>query len=103
MCLRVLAALAAILLMATTAEARRVALVICQNAYPGSFSATIGLPRLANPGRDARGIAELLGRHGFEVLSCDGTRPGCFDLNRVGLLAALSKLEDSAKGADMAL
>src|ERR1700680_449068 len=103
MYLRVIVAFAAILSMVTPAEARRVALVIGQNAYPGGFSSTIGLPRLDNPGRDARSIAELLARHGFEVLSCDGKQPGCFDLDRTALLATLIKLEDSAKGADMAL
>src|SRR6185436_1869774 len=103
MYLRIIAMLAAILAMVTPAEARRVALVIGQNAYPGGFSSTIGLPRLDNPARDAGSVAELLARHGFEVLSCDGKRPGCFDLDRAALLASLVKLEENAKGVDLAL
>ena len=90
-------------LASTPAEARRVALVIGQDAYPDSGSATVGLPRLDNSGNDARRVAELFGKHGFEVLSCDGKTPGCFDLDRAGLLAALAKLTSEAKGADMAL
>jgi tetratricopeptide (TPR) repeat protein len=82
---------------------RRVALVIGQNAYPGGASATIGLPELDNPVRDARRMAELLGRHGFEVMSCDGKRPGCLDLSRNGLLDALKRLQERAAGADLAL
>ena len=27
-------------------------------------------------------MAELLAKHGFEVIACDGKTPGCFDLDR---------------------
>jgi len=100
---RVVAVIAAFFLMVTTADARRVALVIGQNAYPGGASATVGLPPLENPKLDAGGMAELLARHGFEVIACDGTTPGCFDLDRKGLLDALMHLEQRAAGADLAL
>jgi len=82
---------------------RRVALVIGQSAYPGRSSAIIGLPALDNPARDAHRMAELLGRHGFEVISCDGDTPGCYDLDRARLLKALIQLELRAVGADLAL
>jgi hypothetical protein len=38
--------------------------------------------QLDNPVLDARRMAELLGKHGFEVISCDGKGRGCFDLDR---------------------
>lgn len=75
--------------------ARRVALVIGQSAYQGG--------ELPNPVNDARRVAELFERHGFDVLSCDGKRAGCFDLNRSGMLQALAMLEKKAAGADTAL
>lgn len=96
MMFRLFAALAFLAAIAHPASARRVALVIGQNAY-------VDLKPLDNPGRDARQVGALLARHGFEVLSCDGKEPGCFDLDRPGLLAALSKLEAAAKDADTAL
>ena len=49
----------ALLSLVEVAEARRVALVIGQDAYPGGASATVGLPKLHNPVRDARRMAEL--------------------------------------------
>ena len=61
------------------------------------------LSTLANPGADAGGLARLLSENGFEVLSCDGQRPGCFDLNREGLQDALETLTDKAKGKEVAL
>src|SRR5262245_14108103 len=67
---------------------KRVALVIGQSAYPGGSSATVGLPALDNPARDAHRMAELLVRHNFEVISCDGSTPGCHDLDRGRLLDA---------------
>jgi len=79
------------------AEARRVALVIGQNAYKA------GLGPLANPANDAKRVAALFAKHGFEVIACDGKQPGCFDLDRTAMLGALGKLEDRAKGADLAL
>ncbi|MBV1694985.1 MAG: caspase family protein, partial [Hyphomicrobiales bacterium] len=81
---------------ATPVEARRVALVIGQNAYSG-------LKPLDNPRRDARQVAALLARHGFEVLSCKDNEPGCYDLDRTALLGALRRLEAAAKGAETAL
>jgi tetratricopeptide (TPR) repeat protein len=96
MMFRLFAALAFLAAIAHPASARRVALVIGQNAYAD-------LKPLDNPGRDARQVGALLARHGFEVLSCDGKEPGCFDLDRPGLLAALSKLEAAAMDADTAL
>ena len=104
MLIRVLAAVAALIAMAAAAEARRVALVIGQNAYPGGRSATtIGLPPLDNPKPDAQSMAALLSKHGFEVIGCDGTAPGCYDLDRVRFLRALDQLERRAAGADLAL
>jgi Caspase domain len=93
--------LALVCLPATPADARRVALVIGQNAYTG-------IGALANPGVDARRMAALLAKHGFEVLSCGGSAsagqpPGCFDLDRTRFLAALTQLEQRAAGAEMAL
>ena len=103
MLMRVLAAVAALVVMGAAAEARRVALVIGQNTYPGGSSATVGLPPLHNPVADARRMAETLARHGFEVIACDGTGPGCFDLERTRFLKALDQLKTRASGADLAL
>jgi hypothetical protein len=103
MIVRLVLLAAALLTLMQPAHARRVALVVGQGAYLGGAEATIGLSPLVNPPNDAGKIAQLLDRHGFEVLSCDGKRPGCFDLDRAGLLAALDRLEVSAKGAEMAL
>ncbi len=100
---RLIAFAAALIVMAMAAEARRVALVIGQNAYPGGASASIGLPALDNPVRDARRMAELLAKHGFEVIACDGKTPGCLDLDRSRLVDALKTLEQRAAGADLAL
>jgi tetratricopeptide (TPR) repeat protein len=100
---RIALAVAASLCIAQPADARRVALVIGQNAYSGGASATIGLPKLDNPVRDARRMAELLGRHGFEVIACDGKTPGCLDLDRNRFLTALKTFEQMAVGADLAL
>jgi tetratricopeptide (TPR) repeat protein len=100
---RIVPLVAALILMATAAEARRVALVIGQNAYPEAVSATIGLPRLDNPVPDARSMAELLTKHGFKVISCDGKTPGCLDLDRARFLDALKRLEERAAGAELAL
>jgi uncharacterized caspase-like protein len=63
----------------------------------------LGLPTLNNPVRDAISMAKLLAKHGFEVISCDGKSAGCLDLDRGRLLEALSKLEQRATGADLAL
>ena len=93
----------AFLLLFSAADARRVALVIGQDAYPGGDEATIGLPALVNSSQDARSVAALLEKHGFEVISCDGKERGCFDLKREQLIGALGKLETQAQGADLAL
>src|SRR5262252_4340545 len=97
MLVRMLAALAALIAMAVSADAKRVALVIGQNAYPGGSSATVGLPPLDNPVPDARGMAKLLSTHGFEVIACGGSGnadgAGCVDLDRARFLKALDDLE----------
>ena len=49
MCWRIVLAVVASLLIIQPADARRVALVIGQNAYPGGAAATVGLPELDNP------------------------------------------------------
>jgi tetratricopeptide (TPR) repeat protein len=100
---RMISVVAAGLLLIQPAEAHRVALVVGQNAYVGGGAATLGLVPLANPGRDARRMAELLVQHGFEVIACDGKTPGCFDLDRSRFLTALQQLEQRASGADLAL
>src|SRR5262245_52974495 len=99
MLMRMLAVLAAFVLMAVSAEARRVALVIGQNAYAG-------LPSLDNPGPDARRMGELLAKHGFETIACEGPQnpvPACHDLDRTRFLKALNELQARAEGADLAL
>jgi tetratricopeptide (TPR) repeat protein len=100
---RVLLVVLAFCVVPLPAEARRVALVIGQDAYPGGASAAIGLPRLDNPALDARRMAELLAKHGFEVVRCDGKAPGCFNLDRSRFLDVLKTFEQRATGADMAL
>lgn len=101
--MRVLAALAALMAMAAGAEARRVALVIGQNAYVQSPSSSVRMPPLDNPVRDAGSLAELLNKHGFEVIACDGSKPGCFNLDQTRFVDALATFEQRAKGADLAL
>jgi tetratricopeptide (TPR) repeat protein len=103
MFLRIVSFVAVLALTQTAAHARRVALVIGQNAYSGGTAASVGLPALGNPARDAGRMAKLLEQHGFEVIACDGKTPGCFDLDRVRLLGALKRLEQRAAGADLAL
>ena len=93
----------ALLAMLGPVEARRVALVVGQNAYPGGASATVGLPHLDNPVLEARRLAEILANHGLEVISCDGKAPGCFDLDRGHFLDALKRLEERTGGAELAL
>jgi tetratricopeptide (TPR) repeat protein len=99
MLMRMLAVLAALMLMAVSAEAGRVALVIGQNAYAG-------LPSLDNPGADARSMGELLAKHGFATIACDSSQaaePACHDLDRTRFLKALDELQARAEGADLAL
>ena len=70
------------------------ALVIGNSAYKE-------LHALDNPGADAESIAKILAGRGFDTISCDGKRPGCFDLTRDGLSAAIEQLK--AKSQDAAL
>src|SRR5262249_36649104 len=58
---------------AAAQEPRRVALVIGNDAYQS-------LSKLNNPRLDAARLAGLLASNGFDVVSCDGARAGCFDL-----------------------
>ncbi len=89
----------AFLLSTTSAwSAKRVALVIGQGDY-----STGGLTKLPNPTNDARRMAGILKANGFDVISCDRKRPGCYDLTRAGLLKALTKLELAAEDAEPAL
>jgi Caspase domain len=60
------------------APEKRVALVIGQNAYANFNSLDNSVP-------DARTMAALLAKNGFEVISCDG-KEACFDLSRGGLV-----------------
>jgi tetratricopeptide (TPR) repeat protein len=90
------AVLLAIVGFAEAQEQRRIALVVGQGAYTS-------LTELANPKLDARRMAALLTGHGFDVIACDGRTPGCFDLTRAGLIAALARLETKAKGAALAI
>jgi uncharacterized caspase-like protein len=78
------------------AEGRRVALVIGQNAYQN-------LSKLSNPTGDAARFAAILKKNGVDVISCDGKQPGCFNLNRAGMLDALEEFKARAKGADVAI
>jgi tetratricopeptide (TPR) repeat protein len=92
---------AALVMMAAAArteaqEPRRVALVIGNGAYQ-----SLGV--LDNPRLDAEKVAALLAANGFDVVRCDGQRPGCFDLTRDGLEQALETLRTKAGGADLAL
>src|SRR5262245_57746837 len=95
----ILSAIAALLLAAAPAAAqspKRVALVIGNDTYQS-------LTRLNNPRLDAGRLSGILAASGFDVISCDGRRPGCFDLTRATLLDALETLERKAQGAELAL
>jgi uncharacterized caspase-like protein len=96
----ILSALAALLLAAAPHAAaqspKRVALVIGNETYQS-------IAPLRNPRLDAGRLAGILAASGFEVVSCDGKRPGCFDLTRAGLLDALETLERKVQGAELAL
>ena len=72
-------------------RSERVALVI-GNAKPTTSPDAV----LKNPGNDAEGMAEALGRLGFEVVL--GT-----DLDQKGFLVKLKEYEKAARGADVAL
>lgn len=87
----------AVLSLASPAGAAgRVALVIGNQAYEN-------LTPLANPGRDAGRLAELLAANGFEVMSCDGERAGCFDLDRSAMTDAIEDFGFAARDAEVAL
>jgi protein-disulfide isomerase len=86
----------ALVALATEADARRVALVIGQNTYSK-------LSLLTNPRRDAQSFAKLLARNGFDVMSCDGRRSGCFDLDYRAAVRALDTFASKAQGSDTAL
>ncbi len=75
---------------------KRVALVIGNNAYEH-------LSPLNNPIVDATRMASLLQGSGFDVMSCDGDTPGCFDLDRSGMTDALEDFGFEARDADVAL
>jgi uncharacterized caspase-like protein len=101
MFLRIFICVVVLISMQSVAYARRVALVIGQNAYTGGASAAVGLPTLTNPEGDAARMAKLLEQHGFEVIACDGKTPGCFNLDRNRILDALAKLEQRAADAEL--
>jgi uncharacterized caspase-like protein len=44
----------------------------------------------------------MLSERGFDTISCDGKRPGCFDLTRDGLAAAIGQLKAKAQDASLA-
>src|SRR5215467_10087059 len=95
----IFSAVTALLLMVGSAQAdppKRVALVVGNDGYRS-------LSPLHNPGLDARTLATILDANGFDVIKCDGQRPGCFDLTREGLFDALDKLRERAEGAELAL
>jgi uncharacterized caspase-like protein len=85
----------AVIAAAQAAPEKRVALVIGNNGYTA-------LKPLKNPGIDAESLAQTLGERGFDVISCDGQRPGCFDLSRDGLTAAVAQLAAKSEGAALA-
>ena len=83
--------LIATLLVLTPAGAEtRVALVIGNSNYTNA-------PRLANPQNDARIVADALRRVGFKSVSL------VYDLNKVGMEAALKAFFREAQGADAAV
>lgn len=77
-------------------SAGRVALIIGNSDYEK-------LTPLSNPQRDAGRMAALLAANGFEVMSCQDSKPGCFDLDRGDMLDALEDFRDMAREADVAL
>jgi tetratricopeptide (TPR) repeat protein len=89
---------------AVFAQTKRVALVVGQSAYVAPTKPDLlGFTPLANPRADAERVAALLAKNGFDVISCDGKRPGCFDLDRAGMIRALAVLKLRAAGATTAL
>jgi tetratricopeptide (TPR) repeat protein len=74
---------------------RRVALVIGQDAYKS-------LNALKNPSFDAETLAKILKERDFDVISCDGRRPGCYDLSHNAFMTAVAQLATKSKGAALA-
>jgi hypothetical protein len=73
MLIRFFAFVLALIAMVGPVEARRIALVVGQNAYLGGASAAIGLPHLDNPVLDAHRMAEVLpGWQGLRRRCTDG-------------------------------
>jgi tetratricopeptide (TPR) repeat protein len=92
------AALLVFLAFSTSVQAasNRIALVIGQGTYAS-------LSQLANPVNDARRMAGILKKHGFDVMSCDGETPGCYNQSRADLLSALDRFKVAALGVDLAV
>lgn len=84
-------------MLSTAAQAapKRVALVIGQSTY-------VSLNPLSNPVNDARQMAKLLTKHGFDVMSRDGKTSGCFNQTRADLISVLDRFKVAAIGAELA-
>lgn len=80
----VTSALAAVSVSAQAPLDVRVALIIGNSAYPGNMA-------LVNPANDAKDMADVLKRLGFNVVELR-------DGNRVQMAAAIAKVSDSLKG-----
>lgn len=72
------------------ATEKRIALVIGNGNYPGTF-------KLQNPARDAEAVAVALRATGFESVEVG------IDLSRSAMLAALRRFEDRSRDADWAV
>jgi hypothetical protein len=44
----------------------------------------------------------ILNRHGFDVMSCDGMTSGCFNQTRADLISVLDRFKVAAIGAELA-
>jgi uncharacterized caspase-like protein len=83
----------AVLLLLSSGPAwadKRVALVIGNSAYQN-------VPRLSNAANDAKAVADLLERAGFEVVESNR------DLDNAGMRNTLREFSDKARDADMAV
>jgi Caspase domain len=74
----------------TALAEKRVALVIGNSAYKHA-------PALANPVKDAKAVAEMFQKSGFEVVSAE------YDLDIVAFKRAVRKFEDAAGSSDIAV
>jgi hypothetical protein len=74
----------------TAVAEKRVALVIGNSAYKHA-------PALANPVKDAKAIAEMFQKSGFEVVSAE------YDLDIVAFKRAVRKFENAAGSSDIAV